>query len=93
MSPWRLDLVIGSTGSLMNYTNTAISVSLQGPQSTLWLWGKGRDKKQSSVIETETNEWKGSAEQQCVAKEACPQQISGEGPVGLMPCHLSRTEK
>ena len=86
-------MVIGSTGSLMNYTNTAISVSLQGPQSTLWLWGKGRDKKQSSVIETETNEWKGSAEQQCVAKEACPQQISGEGPVGLMRCPLSRNRK
>lgn len=86
-------MVIRSTGSVMNYTNTAISVSLEGPQSTLRLWGKGRDKKQSSVIETETNEWKGSAEPQCVAKEACPQQISGEGPIGLMPCHLSRTEK
>lgn len=58
MSPWRLDLVIRSMGSLMNYTNTAISVSLEGPQSTLWLWGKGRDKKKSFVIEIETNEQK-----------------------------------
>lgn len=51
-------MVIRSMGSLMNYTNTAISVSLEGPQSTLWLWGKGRDKKKSFAIETETNEQK-----------------------------------
>ena len=33
---------------------------LEGPQSTLRLWGKSRDKRQKSlVIETETNQWKG----------------------------------
>lgn len=51
MSPWRLDVVIRSVGSLMNCTNTAISVSLEGPQSTPWLWGKGRDKEKSFEID------------------------------------------
>lgn len=86
MSPWRLDLVIRSMGSLMNCTNTAISVSLEGPQSTLWLWGKGRDKKKSFAIETETKERIGRLlGQQCIAKDACPQQISDKDPIRFVP--------
>lgn len=86
MSPRGLDLVIRSMGSLMNCTNAAISVSLEGPQSTLWLWGKGRDKKKSFSIETETKERKERLpRQQCVAKEACPRQISEKDPIGFVP--------